>query len=464
MESLFTSEQLGEYVEHASRWLASNGLSLEGGLWTWTVAQIAVGITAYLAAKLVANSLSGAIERRLRTLSGQPRLLRFLAVLFRRLHWIFFILTIWAAILIMRAATWPSRSYFLSVVANLATAWLIISILSRVIRNHSIANLVAVSAWTLAALNVFGLLDDTIRVLDSLALVLGEVRVSALLVIKSVVICSLLIWGALAVSRFIEGQLSDNDDLTPSVRVLISKIVRMLFLLVAILTGFNVVGIDLTAFAVFSGALGLGIGFGLQKIVSNLISGIILLLDKSIKPGDVIEIATVSGTTYGWVQELGARYTVVRARDGTDTLFPNETFIANPVTNWSHGNTLVRQNLPVGVSYDTDVEQAMALCVEAASEQGRVLRSPAPVCLLVGFGDSSVDLQLRYWLDDPQGGLRNIASAVYLAIWKKFQANGIEIPFPQRDIHIRSGQAPAGSGLQDPAEAVPPGIDRDGLT
>lgn len=440
MEKLLDPEQLNDYVDHASRWLASNGLSLEGGLWIWTVAQVAIGITAYLAARLFANRLGGPVESRLRELSGKPRLLRFLALLFRRLHWIVFIVTIWVAVLIMRELTWPSRSYFLSVIANLATAWLIISIFSRVIRNHTIANLVAVSAWTLAALNVFGLLDDTIRVLDSLALVLGEVRVSALLVIKSVVICSLLIWGALAISRFIEGQLRDNDDLTPSVQVLISKIVRILFLLVAVLTGFNVVGIDLTALAVFSGALGLGIGFGLQKIVSNLISGIILLLDKSIKPGDVIEIATVSDTTYGWVQELGARYTVVRARDGTDTLFPNETFIANPVTNWSHGNTLVRQKLPVGVSYDTDVEKAMALCIEAANEQDRVLKSPAPVCLLVGFGDSSVDLQLRFWLDDPQAGLRNIASAVYLSIWRKFRNNGIEIPFPQRDIHIRSNR------------------------
>lgn len=440
MEQLLDPERLADYIERISRWLASNGLSLEGGLWIWTVAQIGICIAAYVIARLLAKWIRGSLENRLRQLSGKPRLLRFLALVFRRMHWIFFILMIWSSVVIMRASTWPSRSYFLSVVANLATAWLIISILSRIIRNRSIANLVAMSAWTLAALNVFGLLDDTIVILDSLAVVLGEVRISALLVIKSLVICSLLIWSALAVSRFAERQLRDNEDLTPSVRVLITKIIRMFLLLVAVLTGLNVVGIDLTALAVFSGALGLGIGFGLQKIVSNLISGIILLLDKSIKPGDVIEIQTVSGTTYGWVQLLGARYTVVRTRDGTDTLFPNETFIANPVTNWSHGNTLVRQKLPISVSYDADVEQAVALCVEAADEHGRVLKSPAPVCLMVGFGESSINLQLRFWLDDPQAGLRNIASSIYLAIWRKFRDNGIEIPYPQRDIHIRSGQ------------------------
>ena len=163
-------------------------------------------------------------------------------------------------------------------------------------------------------------------------------------------------------------------------------------------------------------------------------------MDKSIKPGDVIEIQTVSGTTYGWVEHLGARYTSVRTRDGTDTLFPNETFIATPVTNWSHGDTKVRQKLSIGVSYGADVEKAIALCLEAADEQERILKSPEPKCLLVGFGESSIDLQLRFWIADPQEGLRNIASTVYLSIWKKFRDNEIEIPFPQRDLHIRSAE------------------------
>ncbi len=440
MENLFTSEQLGEFVESVRRWMAANGLSLEGGFWIWTVSQIAIVVSAYIVARLIAHAVNPRIEVRLRQMSGKPRLLRFLVVAFRRLHWFYFIIITWSAVIIMRASTWPSRSYFLSVVANLATAWFVISILSRIIRNRFIANLVAVSAWTIAALNVFGVLDDTISVLDSLSVVLGEVRVSALLVINSLVICSLLIWAALGLSGFLERQLAQIEDLTPSVRVLLGKIFRIFILLVAILTGLNVVGIDLTALAVFSGALGLGIGFGLQKIVSNLLSGIILLMDKSIKPGDVIEIQTVSGTTYGWVEHLGARYTSVRTRDGTDTLFPNETFIATPVTNWSHGDTKVRQKLSIGVSYDADVEKAMALCLEAAEELDRILKNPAPRCLLIGFGESSIDLQLRYWLADPQEGLRNIASEAYLLVWKKFRENQVEIPFPQRDLHIRSAE------------------------
>ena len=438
MEDFLTSGEVTGVLERVRRWLEANGLSLEGGFWVWTATQIAIVITAYLLARLIASALNPRIEARLRQVTGKPRLLRFLVIAFRRYHWAYFIIMVWTAAIIMRAYTWPSRSYFLVVVANLATAWLVISILSRIIRNRIIANFVAVSAWTIAALNMFGILDDTIVLLDSPSVVLGEVRVSALLVINSLVLCSLLIWGALGISGLVERQLTQIEDLTPSVRVLVGKIFRIFILLVAILTGLNVVGIDLTALAVFSGALGLGIGFGLQKIVSNLLSGIILLMDKSIKPGDVIEIQTVSGTTYGWVEHLGARYTSVRTRDGIDTLFPNETFIATPVTNWSHGDPKVRQKLSVGVSYDSDVEKAIALCLEAAGEQERVLNNPAPRCLLVGFGESSIDLQLRFWLADPQAGLRNIASEIYLAIWRKFRDNGIEIPFPQRDLHVRS--------------------------
>ena len=440
MEQIPNRQEFLEVIGRINRWLASNGLSLNEGLWVWSLAQVVIGVALFFVAKLAANWLSPPIEERLRQLSGRPRLLRALAVIFRRLHWIFFMLLLWAAVAIMREVTWPSRSYALSVLASLVTAWLIISVLSRIIRNRAVAKLVAVSAWSVAALSIFGVLDDTVVILETLSVTLGEVRISALLVIKSLVICSLLVWAALAASRLLDGQLASNEDLTPSVRVLVGKVVRIALLLIAVLTAFNVVGIDLTALAVFSGALGLGIGFGLQKIVSNLISGIILLLDKSIKPGDVIEIETVSGTTYGWVEHLGARYTSVRTRDGIDTLFPNETFIATPVTNWSHGHTRVRQKLDVGVSYDTDVERAIELCLEAASEKERILSYPEPKCLLIGFGDSSINLQLRYWLSDPQSGIRNIASEVYLSIWKKFREENIEIPFPQRDLHIRSAE------------------------
>ena len=178
------------------------------------------------------------------------------------------------------------------------------------------------------------------------------------------------------------------------------------------------------------------LNFGLQKIISNLISGILLLLDKSIKPGDVITI----GDTYGWINSLGARYVSLVTREGKEFLIPNEDLITHQVENWSFSDNAVRLKVPVGISYHADVRLAMNLCVEAAKENNRVIGVPEPVCLLGGFGDSSVDLELRFWIDDPINGLGNVKSQVLLAIWDKFHQHNIEIPFPQRDLHIRSPQ------------------------
>ena len=261
---------------------------------------------------------------------------------------------------------------------------------------------------------------------------------SILSIIQSGFLLAILIWAAMLISQVAGNAISRNDDLSPSVQVLLHKLLRFFLLVIAVIFSLGIVGIDFTALAVFSGAVGIGIGLGLQKIVSNFISGIILLLDKSIKPGDVIEIDTVSGSTYGWVQHLGARYTAVRTRDGTETLIPNESFIDSPVTNWTHTNKAVRRKIPVGVSYSTDVERAIELCLEAADVTKRVLKVPKPVCLVKGFGDSAVDLEVRFWLNDPEGGVANVSSQLYLEIWKRFNAENIEIPFPQRDLNIRS--------------------------
>ena len=185
----------------------------------------------------------------------------------------------------------------------------------------------------------------------------------------------------------------------------------------AILIAIDSVGIDLTALAVVGGAIGLGIGFGLQKVIGNLISGVILLLDKSIKPGDVI---AVSGT-YGWVTALGGRYVSVVTRDGVEHLIPNETLISERVENWTHTHNKTRVKLDVGVHYDTDVRRAIELCTEAAAEVDRVLDDPQSKCLLVGFGDSSVELQVRFWIADAHNGVTNMKSAVLLRIWDKFK-------------------------------------------
>jgi len=434
MEEGFTIPGFSEI----SRFFGRMGFSSDMFISPWVLVQIAILLSILLFARILTTRIGPKFEERLRHIEGQRGLLRFLAVIYRRMFSIIVAFGLWTAVFIMRANTWPSRSYLLGALASLITAWVIISIASKIIKNRMYGRIVAVSAWVITSLFILGMLPQTIIWLDEVSLGSGSSSISILSIFKSILLLGVLIWLAIIASQFVSNALSQNEDLSPSVQVLFSKLTRIGLLVLAVIISLGAVGIDFTALAVFSGAVGIGIGLGLQKIVANFISGIILLLDKSIKPGDVIEIQTVSGSTYGWVQHLGARYTAVRTRDGTETLIPNESFIDTPVTNWTFTNKQVRQKLNVGVAYSTDVEKAIELCIEAADETPRILKVPKPTCLVMGFGDSSVDLQVRFWISDSEGGVSNVTSKLYLAIWKRFRTEKIEIPFPQRDIHIRS--------------------------
>ena len=336
----------------------------------------------------------------------------------------------WFSVLVARNAGWPL--HLLESAVSLLTAWIIIRLATSVVADPGWSRAIAIIAWSLAALDIVGLLDPTLLILDSMAINFGTSRVSVLGVGKALVALGVLFWLAGFLSSLVERHINKMAGLTPSVQVLFGKLFKITLYVIAFVMAMNTVGIDLTAFAVFSGAVGLGIGLGLQKVVANLISGVILLLEKSVKPGDVIAI----GETYGWINSLSARYVSVITRDGTEHLIPNEELISQRVENWSYSNQLVRQRLPIGISYSSDVRKAIALTIQAAQEQGRVLDSPEPVCHLVGFGDNSVDLELRYWLRDPRNGLSNIRNDILLMVWDLFQENGIEFPFPQREIHF----------------------------
>ena len=321
----------------------------------------------------------------------------------------------------------------LQVGTSLLTAWIVIRIAINFIADPWWSRAVALFVWTVAALDIVGLLDPTVAFLDAFAIDVGEAHVSLLGVIKILMALVVFLWIANALSHMVENRLGKISHLTPSQQVLFGKLTRVVLIVVAILIAINSVGIDLTALAVFSGAVGLGVGFGLQKVVSNLISGVILLMDRSVKPGDVIAI----NDTYGWINAIGARYVSVITRDGIEHLIPNEELISRPVENWSYSNRLVRQRLPIGVSYESDIKKAIKLTEQAASEFDRIMSSPEPKCLLKGFGESSVDLELRVWIEDAEKGLSNIKSEVYLRIWDLFHENDIEFPFPHRDIKIR---------------------------
>jgi len=223
--------------------------------------------------------------------------------------------------------------------------------------------------------------------------------------------------------------------LTPSIQVLIGKVIRLLLITFAILIALSTVGIDFSALAFFSGAVGVGLGFGLQKIVSNLVSGIILLADKSIKPGDVISV----GESFGWVDAMGARYTSIVTREGREFLIPNEDFVTQRVINWSYSNDEVRLEVPFGVSYASDPHKVCELATGAARSVARVLISPAPVCHLKAFGESSLDFTLRFWIRDPVDGVTNVRGQVLLALWDTLKREGIEIPYPVRDVRLMQG-------------------------
>ncbi len=344
----------------------------------------------------------------------------------------------------MRSVTWPSRSHFIAIALSLSLAWLFVSVLSRVIRNRLVARTLSWLAWIYVALVILGFDDEAGTFLDSLALPLGEMRLSLLLILKAVLLLFATVWVAVVLGRYFDEQVQKSDELTPSIRVLIGKVAKFGLILVAGTIALSSVGIDLSAFTVFTGAVGLGLGFGLQKVISNFISGIIILLDKSIKPGDTISLEG----TFGWIRELRARFVSVVTRDGREYLIPNEDFITHRVINWSFSDELVRLDVNFGVSYDADPHEVSKLAIEAAMTVGRVEGSRRPVCWLTGFGDSSLDFVLRFWIRDPQQGLTNVRGKVLLALWDTFKENNVGIPYPHREIIMKKE---TGNGL--PAEA-----------
>ena len=270
------------------------------------------------------------------------------------------------------------------------------------------------------------------QMLDSVGLQLGKSRISLLDVI-SVAAIGVGLFGAVRLAnRVLARSIARSRGLDPTQKLLAEKLAGIAIIAAAFFFGIDVLGIDLTAFAVFSGALGLAVGFGLQKTVGNLIAGIILLLDRSIKPGDVI----VVGDSFGWVNKIGVRAVSVITRDGKEHLIPNENLMTQEVENWSYSDRNVRIHIPVGIAYDSDLDLAQKLMMQAALDSPRVLKSPRPNVWLTGFGESSVDHEILAWIADPEAGVGNVRSDVLGRLWHLFRDHGVTIPFPQRVVHM----------------------------
>jgi len=424
---------LEDVIEIGGDLLTQGQAFFENMFRTWNTYQLVIALGVLVAAHILRAILGPRIRAWMASRDNWPTWrMRILVVVHQRLRAIFFVTLIWFVVFTMREITWPSRSYLLSVIGTLALAWLLIVFATRLIKSPFLRKFVRYAAWIWATLQILGLLDVAERLLDSIGFSIGEIRFSLLLLVQGLVILGVLIALARFFTTTTANRIKANEDISPSMQVLIVKGIQIAFYGAAFFLGVRALGIDLTGLAVLSGAIGVGLGFGLQKVVSNLVSGVIILLDKSIKPGDVISL----GDTFGWINSLGARYVSVVTRDGREYLIPNEDLITGQVVNWSHSNDFVRLDINFGTAYHDNPHDVRRIAIEAAQGVDRVLSNRPTVCHIVGFGDSSVDYLLRFWISDPTGGLTNIRGNVYLALWDAFKDHGISIPFPQREVKL----------------------------
>ncbi|MFZ5448367.1 MAG: mechanosensitive ion channel family protein [Thermodesulfobacteriota bacterium] len=297
-----------------------------------------------------------------------------------------------------------------------------------------LAGAIWVYAFFVASLGLFNLLDHWVGFLKGVDFQLGDVRFNLLYVQRAFFLLLALYWVSKNLRILFHFWLTVKSGLTAATQILLNRLGSIFLFSASVVIVLHYLGLDLTVLALFSGALGLGLGFGLQKIFANLVSGFILLADKSIKPGDVIQLKD----TYGWINFLGSRYVSVVTRDGIEHLIPNENMITGEVINWSYSENLVRLRVPVGVAYGTNLEQAKELMLTVASNTRRVLKDPKPAFLVTGCGDNAINLEVRVWINDPQNGVASVKSDLFWGILRRFQEHGIEMPYPQRDVHLKS--------------------------
>jgi small-conductance mechanosensitive channel len=327
---------------------------------------------------------------------------------------------------------WPREGLHAAGVSALALT--LVRLFTESMVNRFWARILAGAIWLWAFLHIFHLIEPWLNLLNNIQFNLGQVNLNMFQVTRALPFFLLLYWLSKNLSILWRIWLTAASGLTPAVQILLSRLGSIFLYTAALVLVLTYLGLDLTVFALFSGALGLGLGFGLQKVFANLVSGFILLADKSIKPGDVIQLKD----KYGWINFLGSRYISVITRDGTEHLIPNENLITSEVINWSYSQNLVRLKISVGVGYGSDLELARDLMLQAAADTPRLLPDPKPSCYLMSFGDNAVNLELRVWINDPQNGTGSVKSNLHWSIWRRFKEHGIEMPFPQRDVHLKS--------------------------
>jgi small-conductance mechanosensitive channel len=396
----------------------------------------AIGVM-YLIAWLFAAKIGQYLEKDIAKVKAHMRFVLTPAHFAIVLKYFFWLLLVWFCQVLFKEFTMPANLLRMALI--LLVAVLVIRLASFYIKSTFWSRFVYVTCLIVISLRIFKLWEPTIRLLDSMTIGLGKISISVWGLTEAIIVFILLWAAAGAANRFIAHWLMTSTKLTYSDRTLLQRVIKAATVAVVILISLRAAGIHMTAIAVTGGAIGLGIGVGLQKIGSNLISGIMLLISKPIRQGDMIAFPKgFGGASWGWITQMGLNYVQVATRHGSLLLIPNEVFVTQKIENLSYDDNHVRLHIPIGISYGSDLKKAIALAVQAAMSIDRILKVPEPKCLVVEYGDSTVNLELRAWIDDPKNGIGNVKDAVLLAVWDSFHTNGIEIAFPQRDLHLKS--------------------------
>lgn len=420
-------------IKSAEAYLVSPWFYMQAGI-ILVAAGLSLAAASFLRARVDPASLAMGLPAPLRVL---------IRVLMNRAGTIIFALLISITRAVIVQAEVMRHGYLLSTAASLATAWVIIRLATGLIRNEFVVRAVSVTAWIVAALSIVGKLDDVAAALDSVAVPLGALRVTPLLVLKVAVSLGIALWLVGILGNFLESRITRSRDLTPSVQVLLVKMVRLLLMVGAFAVVMSAAGIDLSAFALFSGAIGVGLGFGLQKIVANFISGVILLADKSVKPGDLITI----GDSSGKISAMNTRYISVAAGDGREILIPNEDLVTQRVVNWTYTNKNMLVKVNFATNYDADPNVVCKLAIDVAGKTASVASFKPPNCLLVEFAETCMKFTLTFWVADLDVGADNVRSEVMLKLWDAFKRENIRVPYPVREIRVRGNALPAGTVL-----------------
>jgi small-conductance mechanosensitive channel len=324
--------------------------------------------------------------------------------------------------------------HLIEISAKLAWTWLLVRLFTSFVMKGTLSWTLVLIIYFILVLEIIGVLKPLNHFLDGFGIQLDNYRLSLLSILKGAILATFLLSFINYLCKFLETNLPKSSTLSPRHQLLLLKIIRLTLYILAVVVALDSVGLDFYLVSVFSGAFGLGLGFGLQRVVSNLFSGFVILMDKSIRPGDVIE----TDGLYGWIESLHGRFVAMITRDGKSHLIPNEHLVANKVINWSFSNPNVRLKIPLGISYGSDIHLAMKLMLAAAARHPRVLKDPQAMTRLMGFGDSAINLELRIWIKDPQNGITDVCSDIQIDIWDAFLNHGISFPFPQRDVYLKT--------------------------